>query len=438
MAKGRKLKKVSNKTTELLDIDELKAISSGDYEIEAMSPDTEMPLCIECNGPVENHGRFCRELIDVVQEDEKKRFARLQYYFYKYRCLDPECSTVFQKPVNFVSENGKVTKRYENEVMKFLLYESIDNARTDLQKYDIYGHPEDIISKPAIAKMVKRWVKERDQERKFGSPVAMAFFYFRTYYCDYVIVTDISKEPYRIIEVISPATELGIRQFMEKVDYGGIYYIVTDYNPIIVDTIKMLLPDKKVVVSTDSIKFALKNEFKEYIFSRLKTYSKYVRGMYLATPEEMSTYSGADLAKMSRINRDNKDIKQVYNDYARLYGLLNNHRDILEVIKYVSALSEDTKNQIVLTVDYLKTYEKELINYQYFDDGKGNSLYDELLEISTVINRYYRVSTTDIFRARILYSEFEKKDDWRGIEVSRLLDLLRDMIKLGGLKEYER
>ncbi|MBQ7077068.1 MAG: tyrosine-type recombinase/integrase [Lachnospiraceae bacterium] len=23
-----------------------------------MSPDTEMPLCIECNGPVENHGRF--------------------------------------------------------------------------------------------------------------------------------------------------------------------------------------------------------------------------------------------------------------------------------------------------------------------------------------------------------------------------------------------
>ena len=33
MAKGRKLKKVSNKTTELLDIDELKAISSGDYVI---------------------------------------------------------------------------------------------------------------------------------------------------------------------------------------------------------------------------------------------------------------------------------------------------------------------------------------------------------------------------------------------------------------------
>lgn len=33
MAKGRKLKKISNKTTELLDIDELKAISFGDYVI---------------------------------------------------------------------------------------------------------------------------------------------------------------------------------------------------------------------------------------------------------------------------------------------------------------------------------------------------------------------------------------------------------------------
>lgn len=438
MAKGRKLKNVSNKVTELLDIDELKAINTDEYNIKAMSPDTAMPLCVECNGPVENHGRFERVLLDIVQKDDEKRFARLHYYFYKYRCLNPECSTVFQKPVSFVSENGKVTKRYENEVMRLLFYESIDNARRDMKKYVVDGHSHDIISKPAISKLVKRWIEEKDQDRKFGSPIAMAFYSFKTFYNDYLIVTDISKEPYKIIEVIAPVTELGIRQFMERVDYGGVRYIVTDYNPIVVDTIKMIIPNRKIAISTDSIKESLRGEFKEYINLRLMRYSKYVREMYLATAEELTLFDGGDLYKMGQISKKNEDLKRIYDAYSELYGMLDNHRDIAEVVRHTIMLSPDVVEKLTMTINYIKAYEKELVLYQYYEDGNGDSLYDDLLAISEIISQYFSVNTVDVFRARLLYFEFKERGKWDGVGVSQLLDSLHDMIKLGGLKKHER
>lgn len=91
-----------------------------------MSLDTVLPPCAECGKPIENHSKFKRTLIDVVSIDGHKQFARLHYYFYKYRCLDPECGAVFQKPVSFVKDNSKTTKRYEDEVLRHVMFPSLN------------------------------------------------------------------------------------------------------------------------------------------------------------------------------------------------------------------------------------------------------------------------------------------------------------------------
>ncbi len=132
MPKPRKLANVSEELTTLLNIDGIKAVGGDQYNIIAMSPDTAVPVCIECGGPVVNHGKFERILLDIVTENTIKRFAHLHFCFYKYRCLSTECGAVFQKKIAFVKDNAKTTKRYEDEVMSYALYESFDKVRSDM------------------------------------------------------------------------------------------------------------------------------------------------------------------------------------------------------------------------------------------------------------------------------------------------------------------
>ena len=204
----RKLKDVDPELTAYLDIDELKAIGGDEYNIKAMSPNTEVPPCVECGGPTENHGKFDKILIDIVSVDRRKQFARLHYYFYKYRCLNKvpgheNCNALFQKQVGFVSsENAKITRRYEDEVMRLAMYESLTDVRKDMKSFIVNGHQKDLISKPAMSKVIKRWVEERDEKRSYGSPIALFMYTYNSYYNDYIVVGDLSHGGCNIIEVI--------------------------------------------------------------------------------------------------------------------------------------------------------------------------------------------------------------------------------------------
>lgn len=437
MAKPRKLKTVSHKLTEILDIEELTAIGGDEYSIKAMSPDTAMPLCIECKGPVENHGRFERVLIDIVQVDRQKQFARLHYYFYKYRCLSENCNTVFQKQVNFVNDNAKITKRYEDEIMRHVMYESIDKARTDLSSYVVQGHNRDLISKPAMSKLIKRWVDDHDAKRRFITPTVIRLYSFSFTYNNYIIVCseDTSQKKTNIIEVIPAISESGIKEFLSKIDVNALYAVVTDCNPIVYMTIKSTLPSRvRILVDTDSLCRVLRDEFKDYIFEYLKKYQKYIRETFIKDPVSLDN---EDLACLRRIQRKDTKLKTAYNRYAQLYSILKRQRDIIETKDWMISLGDEAEIY-TLTTSYLKEYMNELVGYQAVSNGDHE--YELLYDIARKIEEYFPISTVEIFRARILYSDFEKnyENQWRGTSVSRLMDLVDDMITIGGLEKHER
>ena len=94
----------------------------------------------------------------------------------------------------------------------------------------------------------------------------------------------------------------------------------------------------------------------------------------------------------------------------------------------------------MLTKSYLRTYYLALARYYKISKTGSGSTYDEIYALNKRIEMYFPISTDEIFRARMLYSDFSNTRDkkWQGIDVSDLRDIIDDMIKTGGLVEHER
>lgn len=438
MAKPRKLKKKDKALTELLNMPGLTAIGGNEHDIEAMSPDTAMPVCAECGGSVENHGRFARTLIDIVSVDGEKQFARLHYYFYKYRCLNPECGAVFQKPIEFVKENSKTTKRYEDEVLRHVMYESLDKAREDMADYIVHGCEDDLISKPAMSKLVKRWVRDKDEARKFVTPQGVLIYTYEAYHKSYTVICELDDRPLAILEVFPFISASAIREFFSKIEPEYLAAVIIDGNPVVYETLKEIIKPDRIWVDTDAIKQILLDEYDACVFERAKNYSKEVRKNLRSTGANLDV---EDAAKVYNIRRKDKVLQSAYKKYAELYVLLQEHRDIFEVKPWMEDLSEEDRTTFSMTLFYLDSYWPEIVNYYKRRNDVSGSRYEKLYELNQKIEQYFSQCTDDVFRARMLYSdfkEFDNKTPWHGIPVDDLLDILDDMITEGGLKKHER
>ena len=436
MGKPHKLKNVSKRLTKLLDIGELVAVGGDEYNIKAMSPDTEMPVCAECGKPAENHGRFERTLIDVVTVDGRKQFARLHYYFYKYRCLDKECGAVFQKPIGFAKENSKTTKRYEDEVVHYLLYESIDKAREDMEGLIIDGVKADLISKPAISKLVKRWVRDKDEMRNFLTPAYVYIYSYESRHRSYAVICESEDRIFSIVEVCTGIIASEIRQFFSRVETQYIAAVVIDCNPVIYSVVHEFFPSNKVYVDVDAVKKILENEYGTCVFERAKNYSKSIRANLMGTGVDLEE---EDAAKLYSIRKNDRVLREAYKRYSRILLLLQEHQDIMELKPWIEEATEIDKNVYPMTLFYLEPYWSEIINYYKRRNNVSESTYDKLYALNEKIESYFSQCTDDVFRARMLYSDFKEIENvWRGMPVDTLLEIIDNMITEGGLKEHER
>ena len=120
MAK-RVIRSVDQTRTELLAIDELFVLKGEgdaghyiaflyDYNV----PPECCPVCGETR--LKAHNLFPRTYTDYIMEENTPRVIELEYRFYKYRCLNPDCGRVFPADISFASVNSKVTNRMENKI----------------------------------------------------------------------------------------------------------------------------------------------------------------------------------------------------------------------------------------------------------------------------------------------------------------------------------
>ena len=431
MPKPRKIKNISKELTELLDNEELKVIEGSNcYDYVVMSPDTGVPICIECSGKVKNQGRFNKTYIDVVTINKQKQFARLHYYFYKYLCLNEECGALFQKPMHFASEKARITRRYEDEVMKHIFHESIDKTIADMSGYVVKNHYRDLISKPAIGKLIKRWVAEKDDKRINTSPSVLCIYTFKTQTTEYTFFWDASLSKMNLLEVVPSVTESKTNQVLTKIDTTGIRAVVSDCNPSVTAAIRNYFPIRKIYINSDSVLQILKSEFKEYVDETLKNYRKTVRGLFLIEASETIQIDYDDMSKIRSIKKRDSTFGRVYDNYLALYGLFHRGADIADVKDWELNLDEVSSNVFAMTISYIDEYSTEIANYQAATKGNDKSYYD-VCNLVEQIEASFPKSTDEVYRGRLLYCDFEnnKQDAIHTLELQKIREQIQKMIK---------
>lgn len=150
--------------TELLGIPELTVLSGqgDDRHFFTVSCPVHLHYCPHCGGSeLKNQGLQHRQYMDLCRD----RLVYIDYAYYKYKCLKPDCARVFSRPIAFAGPYGRTTHRLEDEIVRLVLED-------DYSYSDISAAFHGIISRQVARQLFLR----RKAELEADSSASVAWF----------------------------------------------------------------------------------------------------------------------------------------------------------------------------------------------------------------------------------------------------------------------
>lgn len=394
MIKPRKLKSYDQQLDDKLDLEDLAATAGDNYDVYAMNPDTAIPNCPLCKMRMKNHGKYERKYMDyIVDLDGKPRFITLHYLFYKYRCFNEDCErTLYQKPVEFATENANVTRRLESLLTRYAACMSYSQV-----EQRVYG----TVTKQAVGQITKRWVGSKDEERGilFYTPQVLGIISFLWENKSYILVVDAGNKEIPIIEVLKSIGEDEIIVLLNHFNKGIIRYVVTDCNETVVNTVKDQLPGVEILVDTDALLKAALDGFWEIIKSDAKHIMNDDKVRLMKDPRILNDY---DANVIRRITGDKPRVSNGYVHINSLRSILSNEWDVSDIQSWDNKIPIDCKNEFQEASGYIEKYWRELLNFYKRRRVVTPELYKKLKKLDEKL-REFRNCSDELFRARVLY-----------------------------------
>jgi transposase len=425
-----------------LNIEELEAIEGDSYNITAVNADREMPRCIRCEGEVRNHGRFEKEYTDVIKiDDGSLRFISLHYVFYKYRCTNCECHTLFQKPINFARENANVTKRFEDHIVNLAMF---------LSYSDVEKRIRGAVSKQAVGQIVKRWTISKDEERgTFQTPQILGLVSFILDSKSYILAVDAGDKEIRIIDVLPSVSADYIITLLKSMNVTEIKCVLTDCEPVIVDTIKDQLPNAEVLVDTDALLKVALEEFNDIIRTDAAHVSNVEKEFLRKNPAEFITgkeeeHERYEVRRIKEITNSKPRISDAYDHINLLRAILSRDWDATEIFDWNMKIPDSCKDKFIITSANIEAYWNELLKYYMRRNEISDELYDRLFTLNNRVKKF-KFYSDEILRGRILYiptiykAEKETSEgEWRGVPLEIVIESMDYLIKQMEDWKYER
>lgn len=428
MAK-RTIRREDEGRTELLGQDELfveKGEGSDSY-YSAWLHDPEIERCPRCgNDALKTQDLFSKTYWDLVSVGEKKKAIRLEYKFYKYRCLKKDCGHVFSKPVHFASRRDNVTFRLENEIAQRVI-----NGASYAQ---IANQFSDSISRQAVGQIFNRWVQKKEARRKTATlPSALGILSGKTDKDQYTIFLNLD-DGIRIYDIIYGISSADIAAVLLKHGIPNVQTVLSDCDPIIVDAIRGYLPNALHIIPVEYWFSLVYDDFAELAHEKIKWSPVKDKNALIMMPEGELGYRVSDL---QRLLGTRPSIKPAYEDFNRLRNIIANRDEMWvfrELEEWINSADPEFQEAMSATKFQLQTYKQQISAHVEHREIVPEGLHILASRLESLISRM-RTFSDEVLKARILYTVESDLEHWSGIPLDDVLSAYEQQVHNNGGNE---
>lgn len=379
----------------------------------------EVEQCPVCGGEVIRiQDLFSKTYLELICEGERKRVIQLQYNFYKWRCLNGDCRHIFAKGIDFASRYDHVTYRLEDEIAHRVM-ENNSYGKIHMQF-------QESISRQAIGQIFNRWVYKKEELRKTQIPLSKIAILSGNTDKDYYTIFINLDDGIKIYDVLFGVNTLEIAATIRAIGVENIKIVLSDCNPTIISAIKDNLPDALHIIPVEYWFDLVTDDFAYFSHEKLKWNPTPNKDILFLTPQADLGYRVNDL---KRLLNDRPAVKKPHADYNRIRDIISRRDELWvydELIEWTETVDCEFKEQLSATVIQLKEYRKEIEAHvlNYTDVPEQLHYFTSRLE---ELIRSLKTFSTEVLRARVLYSTDVELNDWCGVPIEAAIKALENM-----------
>lgn len=374
--------------------------------------DDPCPLC--GNSVIKMQDLFTKSYTDLVVDGENKYAVTLEYNFYKWRCLNEGCRHIFAKEIRFATKYDNVTHRLENEVARLVV---------DGRSYgEICDQLDGPITRQAVGQIFNRWVRTRDEKRKMIQPLQLAVLSGKTDKDRYTVFLNLD-DGIKVIDILYGVDSAAIAAVLRSLNGLQVKTVITDCDPIIAATVKDCCPNALHIIPVDYWLKLASDDFKALAHKKLKWCTVYDKEKLIMMQEAELGLRGNDLKRLLAIR---PAIAKPHVDFNRLRGMVANRDELWvydELVDWMETVDEEFREEMVATEIQLGLYREEIEAHMHHRDAVPEQLYLLATRLEKLLKKQ-RTFSTEVLKARVLYSIETDLNNWIGIPIEDVLEFL--------------
>ena len=404
--------------TELLDQAELwveKGKGGRNYYI-AWLIDSDVDTCPLCGSSViKVHDLFSKTYIDLIYMDGQKRVISLEYKFYKWRCLNEKCRHVFAHDIQFATKYDNVTHRLENEIAR-LVIEGLSYSEIS----DKFDGP---ITRQAVGQIFNRWVKTRDEQRRLPHPPQhLAVMSGKTDRDRYTVFLNLDNG-INISEILYGVDSADIAATLRNLSGEKVQTVLSDCDPIIAAAVKDHCPNAIHIIPVDYWFSMVAADFAAMAHERIKWCSVYNKDELIMMPEAEMGLRSSDLKRLLEMR---PSIARAHADFNRLRSIISRRDEFWvydELVEWIDAVDDDFRQEMSATEYQLQHYRQEFEAHMNHRDAVPDGLYRLTSRLEEILKKK-RTFSTEVLKAKVLYSRDTDLQDWQGVPIVDVITAL--------------
>ena len=229
----------------------------------------------------------------------------------------------------------------------------------------------------------------------------------------------------RVFDVLYGVDSADIVAILRKLDVAAVQTVLSDCDPIIAATVKDHCPNAVHIIPVDFWFKLVADDFATYSHSRIKWCPVKDKDELIQTPYSELVMRQSDLKKILTMR---PEMEQPYFDFNNLREMINRRDELWvydELVEWIETMDDAFREELSVTEYQLQYYRQEIEAHMHHRDAVPDRLYRLTSRLEEILKKK-RTFSTEVLKARVLYSRNADLDDWQGIPIEDVITTLED------------